>query len=87
MYPSPDDTLTTWPDPRATIAGPKAAQPLTTPRRFTPTMASQSSAVVSRKRPDMPIPALFTTMSGTPCSRSTVAASSAMATASLTSAA
>ncbi len=44
----------------------KARQPLTTPPRLTSSTRSKRSGGVSRNRPACPIPALLTTMSGTP---------------------
>jgi len=85
--------LTMWPPRRflgserlrSTICLPKTREPLTTPTRLTPMMASQSSAEVSRKPPITAMPALLTTRSGTPCASLTAAANSSMAAASATS--
>ena len=46
---------------------------------------SQSATVVFRNAPPMPIPALFTTTSGTPCSSRTRAANAVHASVSDTS--
>ena len=74
------------PWPRSTICVAKARLPLSTPRRLTPKMLSQCAGVVSRNRPAIPMPALFTRMSTTPCSSLTCAASAFIADSSLTSA-
>lgn len=73
------------PWPRSTICAPNALLPQMTPRTLTPMMASQFAGLVSRKRPAMPMPALFTRMSTTPCSLHTWAARSFIAASSLTS--
>jgi hypothetical protein len=49
-------------------------------------MSSQFAELVSRNRPAIPMPALFTRMSTTPCSLKTCAARSSIADSSLTSA-
>src|SRR6185295_4739806 len=64
--PKPEETLTTWPPPRAIIAGPKAAQACTTPSRLTERIQRQSSTDMSAKRPVMPTPALLTRTSTGP---------------------
>ena len=75
-----------WPPvPRSTSRRANDRQPLTTPPRLMSSTRSYSSAGVSRKRPAWPTPALFTTMSGTPCSAQTRSANRSTASASETS--
>src|SRR6266508_4779868 len=85
-YAATELTLTMWPpSPRCTISSPNARQPWITPHRFTSSTRRHSSVVVARNVPEWPIPALFTTVSGTPYSAATEAANSRIAASSETS--
>ena len=79
--PRPDETITTWPRPRSSMAGPNAWQQCTTPSTFTAWIQRQSSMAMSANRPVMPTPALHTSTSTAP----TVAPSAQQASASVTS--
>src|ERR1700744_5115018 len=86
-YAAADATLMIVPpSPRSTIWAPNALLPEMTPRTLTPMMSSQFAEVVSKNRPAIPMPALFTRISTTPCSLKTCAARSFIADSSLTSA-
>ena len=83
--PKPDDTNTTVPCRRSSIAGRNALVQCTAPKKLT----SSTARIRSRERSTMgaqwPMPALLTTMSGVPASRLTRSASAATASGSVTS--
>ena len=57
-----------WPStPALTIRRANSREPWITPHRLMSMIRSQSASVVSRNAPPIPIPALLTTIDGTPC--------------------